>query len=311
MATGRDPRWRGNPSTDSRTSRPPRSKSSRKRDAAPGTGSRAIPKSTRLHRQSCISPESGLNRTWSGVDRSDFGGHGGLRNGPGTGSRSASSRPGMGYGSRPGWYRPPGNRHAMGPLEGVRVIELAGIGPCPMTAMLLAELGADVLKIDPHPALWPRSRHSSRAPAAGAQPPFRRGESEASRGGRAGALTLRGSGDPHRGLSPGCDRAPRNRTGALPGPKPATGVRAGHRLGTERPARARRRARPQLHRAHRRALRDRPRRPGPRPRLSIWWEISAGAPSTSPLGWSPPSSKRGAPGRDRWWTRRWSTAPLP
>ena len=36
----------------------------------------------------------------------------------------------------------------MGPLEGVRVIELAGIGPCPMTAMLLAELGADVLKID-------------------------------------------------------------------------------------------------------------------------------------------------------------------
>ena len=36
----------------------------------------------------------------------------------------------------------------MGPLEGVRVIELAGIGPCPMCAMLLAELGADVLKID-------------------------------------------------------------------------------------------------------------------------------------------------------------------
>ena len=36
----------------------------------------------------------------------------------------------------------------MGPLEGVRVLELAGIGPCPMCAMLLAELGADVLKID-------------------------------------------------------------------------------------------------------------------------------------------------------------------
>ena len=36
----------------------------------------------------------------------------------------------------------------MGPLEGVKVIELAGIGPCPMCAMLLAELGADVLKID-------------------------------------------------------------------------------------------------------------------------------------------------------------------
>ena len=36
----------------------------------------------------------------------------------------------------------------MGPLEGVRVLELAGIGPCPMCAMLLAELGADVLRID-------------------------------------------------------------------------------------------------------------------------------------------------------------------
>jgi len=36
----------------------------------------------------------------------------------------------------------------MGPLAGVRIIELAGIGPCPMCGMLLAELGADVLKID-------------------------------------------------------------------------------------------------------------------------------------------------------------------
>ncbi|MBQ00848.1 MAG: carnitine dehydratase [Acidobacteria bacterium] len=36
----------------------------------------------------------------------------------------------------------------MGPLAGVRVVELAGIGPCPMCGMLLAELGADVLKID-------------------------------------------------------------------------------------------------------------------------------------------------------------------
>ena len=36
----------------------------------------------------------------------------------------------------------------MGPLEGIKIIELAGIGPCPMCGMLLAELGADVLKID-------------------------------------------------------------------------------------------------------------------------------------------------------------------
>jgi alpha-methylacyl-CoA racemase len=36
----------------------------------------------------------------------------------------------------------------MGPLAGVKIVELAGIGPCPMAAMLLAELGADVLKVD-------------------------------------------------------------------------------------------------------------------------------------------------------------------
>ena len=36
----------------------------------------------------------------------------------------------------------------MGPLEGLKVIELAGIGPCPMCAMLLAELGADVVRVD-------------------------------------------------------------------------------------------------------------------------------------------------------------------
>ncbi|WUK71440.1 CoA transferase [Kribbella sp. NBC_00359] len=36
----------------------------------------------------------------------------------------------------------------MGPLEGVKVVELAGLGPAPFACMLLAELGADVLRID-------------------------------------------------------------------------------------------------------------------------------------------------------------------
>jgi alpha-methylacyl-CoA racemase len=36
----------------------------------------------------------------------------------------------------------------MGPLAGVKVIELAGIGPGPMAAMLLAEMGASVIRID-------------------------------------------------------------------------------------------------------------------------------------------------------------------
>ncbi|WP_334143864.1 CaiB/BaiF CoA transferase family protein [Rhabdothermincola sp.] len=36
----------------------------------------------------------------------------------------------------------------MGPLAGVKVLELAGIGPGPFCAMMLADMGADVLRID-------------------------------------------------------------------------------------------------------------------------------------------------------------------
>lgn len=36
----------------------------------------------------------------------------------------------------------------MGPLSGVKIVELAGIGPGPMCAMLLADLGATVLRIE-------------------------------------------------------------------------------------------------------------------------------------------------------------------
>ncbi|HVC56219.1 MAG TPA: CaiB/BaiF CoA-transferase family protein [Stellaceae bacterium] len=36
----------------------------------------------------------------------------------------------------------------MGPLEGVRVVELAGIGPAPFCAMLLSDMGAEVIRID-------------------------------------------------------------------------------------------------------------------------------------------------------------------
>lgn len=36
----------------------------------------------------------------------------------------------------------------MGPLQGIRVIEMAGIGPGPFCAMMLADMGADVLRVD-------------------------------------------------------------------------------------------------------------------------------------------------------------------
>jgi len=35
-----------------------------------------------------------------------------------------------------------------GPLAGLRVVELAGLGPAPYCAMLLADLCADVVRVD-------------------------------------------------------------------------------------------------------------------------------------------------------------------
>lgn len=36
----------------------------------------------------------------------------------------------------------------MGPLEGIRIIEIAGIGPGPFCAMMLSDMGAEVLRVD-------------------------------------------------------------------------------------------------------------------------------------------------------------------
>lgn len=56
-----------------------------------------------------------------------------------------------------------------GPLQGVKVIELAGIGPAPFACMLLADMGADILRMErgdadatrqDHWDLLNRSRHS-------------------------------------------------------------------------------------------------------------------------------------------------------
>jgi alpha-methylacyl-CoA racemase len=61
---------------------------------------------------------------------------------------------------------------AEGALSGVRVVELAGIGPAPFAAMMLADMGADVVRVDrtldvqpdrfgtPHPDLLNRGRRS-------------------------------------------------------------------------------------------------------------------------------------------------------
>lgn len=36
----------------------------------------------------------------------------------------------------------------MGPLQGVKIVEMAGIGPAPMCAMLLSDMGAEVIRVD-------------------------------------------------------------------------------------------------------------------------------------------------------------------
>jgi alpha-methylacyl-CoA racemase len=36
----------------------------------------------------------------------------------------------------------------MGPLEGIRIVEIAGIGPGPFTGMMLSDMGAEVLRVD-------------------------------------------------------------------------------------------------------------------------------------------------------------------
>ena len=45
-----------------------------------------------------------------------------------------------------------------GPLAGIRVVEMVGLGPCPFAAMMLADMGAEVIRVDrkvvpgaPHP----------------------------------------------------------------------------------------------------------------------------------------------------------------
>lgn len=52
-----------------------------------------------------------------------------------------------------------------GPLAGLRVVEFAAIGPAPFGAMLLSDLGAQVLRIDRADAAWPQMPIVSRGRA--------------------------------------------------------------------------------------------------------------------------------------------------
>jgi alpha-methylacyl-CoA racemase len=45
----------------------------------------------------------------------------------------------------------------MGPLEGIRILEFAGIGPGPFCAMMLADMGAEVLRLDRVQSVLPKT----------------------------------------------------------------------------------------------------------------------------------------------------------
>src|SRR5262249_55596081 len=50
--------------------------------------------------------------------------------------------------ARAGYLRSPRHRrYDMGPLQGVRLLEIAGIGPGPYCAMVLADMGAEVVRV--------------------------------------------------------------------------------------------------------------------------------------------------------------------
>ncbi len=49
----------------------------------------------------------------------------------------------------------------MGPLAGVRIVEIAGIGPGPFAAMMLADMGADIIRVDRRAGVRRRSRHAA------------------------------------------------------------------------------------------------------------------------------------------------------
>ena len=150
----------------------------------------------------------------------------------------------------------------MGPLAGLNVIEMAGIGPAPFAGMMLSDMGADVLRID-------------RKTAGAATDSFERVKAPnfVDRGRRSIALDLKhpegaalaldliaGADAVIEGFRPGV----MERLGLGPdvclarNPKLVFGRVTG--WGQSRAARRHRRPRHQLHRADRRAARHRRRR---------------------------------------------------
>jgi len=116
-----------------------------------------------------------------------------------------------------------------GPLAGIRVIELAGIGPGPHAALLLADLGADVVRVQ-RPGRSPTRSGSGTA----ARADRRRGKSQGPGRHRENAAADRKGGRADRGLPAGRDRADGAGPGRCAGPQSTAGVRPDDRVGAAR-----------------------------------------------------------------------------
>ena len=191
----------------------------------------------------------------------------------------------------------------MGPLAGFRIVELAGIGPGPMCAMMLSDMGADVVRVDRVADSGLGMKRDPRYDLLNRGAPLRRHRHEDRGRPRGGASPRGGGGRAHRGVPPRGDRAPRHRPRRMPRAQPSPRLRPDDGDGARKdpsptrpgttsttspsPARCTRSARGAV-------------RPFP-PSTSSGTSAAAG--SISPSAWCAASSKRSAPGKARWSTR--------
>ena len=135
-----------------------------------------------------------------------------------------------------------------GPLAGLRIVEMEGLGPAPFAGMMLADHGAEVIRVEREGGFklpgdpLARSRRAIRVDLkqAGGDRPGPRPREELRRA--------------DRGLPPRRDGAARARAGRAARRQSEARLRPDDRLGAGGAARPRRRPRHQLYRAVRRAL---------------------------------------------------------
>ncbi len=142
-----------------------------------------------------------------------------------------------------------------GPLKGVKVVEIAGIGPGPHACTLLADLGADVIRVE---------RPGGNPLGGGAHDLLTRGRPSVALDLKkpeavAAVLDLVAGADVLvEGMRPGRHRAARPRPRGLLGAQPRAGLRPDDRVGPGRAAGRGRGPRHELRRRRRRPARPRP-----------------------------------------------------